>query len=340
VSSSVISAAVAKANRLLSSVEPAILVLEDGTMVVNVTGEVVAVAVVTYNSASLIEDFVSSLDPGFAGIEYQLIVADNDSQDDTINAVRKHAPSALVIEMGRNAGYAAGINAAVAGAAPHSAVLAVNPDVRLGPCSIPSLLAALRKSGTGIAVPRLTDGRGQLLTTMRREPSVARAFGDAMLGARRAGWLPRFGEVVADPGRYESESLVDWAEGSTQLISSECWERCGPWDESYFLYSEETEFDLRARDAGYAVRFVPSAHATHLKGDSTTSPALWALLTTNRIRLFRRRNGPLRTGLYWSAYVLREASRSLFGYRTSRSALRALMNPASARRAAGPDWVN
>ena len=294
-------------------------------MMANLADETVLVAVVTYNSARLIKEFVASLDPGFAGVKYELVAADNNSDDDTIDVLHKYAPSAKLIEMGRNAGYAAGINAAVANASQHTAVLAVNPDVRLGPGCIPELLRELRTPGTGIAVPRLADGRGELLETMRREPTIARAFGDVFLGSRRAGRWPRFGEVVTDPRLYVEKSVVDWAEGSMQLISAECWVRCGAWDESYFLYSEETDYDLRARDLGFNVRFVPSAHATHLKGELSSSPKLWSLLTMNRVRLFRRRNGLIATALYWLACLVREATRSFLGYRTSRAAFRALV---------------
>ena len=99
--------------------------------------------------------------------------------------------------MGRNAGYAAGINAAVRAAPPHSAILVLNPDVRLMPGCVAELLDALRP-GTGLAVPRLVDAKSELIESMRREPTVLRAWGDATLGARRAGRYPAFGEVVTD----------------------------------------------------------------------------------------------------------------------------------------------
>ena len=298
----------------------------------------VAVAVVTYNSAGVVGGLIESLPTGLAGIPFQLLVADNNSSDDTIDVVQALAPDARIIAMGRNAGYAAGLNAAVAAADPHTAILVLNPDVRLGHGCVTALLGALQIPGGGVAVPRLVDGAGTLMTTIRREPSVGRAFGDAIVGARRAGKFRFTGELVTDPRAYRVSSTVDWAEGSTQLISSECWVRCGPWDESFFLYSEETEFDLRVRDQGLEVRFEPNADAVHLKGESRTSPRLWALLTVNRVRLYHRRHGLIRTAFFWLAYVIREASRSVVGHRTSRAALHALLHVSSFRQAPGPEW--
>jgi len=301
--------------------------------------ERVAVVVVTYNSEPLVADLIASLPAGLAGVDWSLTVADNDSTDDVVARVRELAPDAKVVETGRNGGYAAGINAAVAAAPPHDAVLTLNPDVRLGPECVHELLAALRLPGVGIAVPKLLDGHGELVLSQRREPTVLRAIADAAIGAVRAGKHPLLGEVVTDPLRYESPTDVDWAEGSTLLISAECLRRCGPWDESFFLYSEETEFALRARDAGFVTRFVPTATAVHLQGGSSTTPPLWALLVLNRVRLFRRRHSRLKTVPFWTAVFVREASRAVLGKQTSRAAVRALLSPRRFREVPGPNSI-
>ncbi len=304
------------------------------------TEETVALVVVTFNSERVLPGLLHSLQAGLWDVPWKLYVADNASSDGSVAVVKRLAPSAMIIEIDRNAGYAAGINAAVAATAPHTAVLVLNPDVRLTAGCVPELLRALREPGTGIAVPRLLDGNEERIDSMRREPTVLRAFGDAFLGAQRAGLYPRLGEMVTDPREYEDETVSDWAEGSTQLISAECWAQCGPWDESYFLYSEETDFDLRARDAGFATRYVPSAVAIHLEGDSGSSPQLWALLMVNRVRLFRRRNGLLKALPFWAATALRELTRVLLGKQTSRAGLQALLSPRRFREAPGPETVS
>ena len=303
------------------------------------TNETVAVVVVTYNSERLLADLVAGLGAGMAGVDWHLTVADNASADRSVATLRRLAPEATIVEMGRNAGYAAGINAAVAAARPHDAVLVLNPDVRLTPGCMALLLAALRLPGTGIAVPHIVDGTGALIPTLRREPSILRTLGDAFLGARRAGRYPMLGEVVTDERRYATETFTDWAEGSTMLVSRECWDRCAPWDESFFLYSEETDFALRARDKGLRTRYVPDAHAVHLEGDSRQSPGLWALLTLNRVRLYRRRHGRISSGAYWAALLLRESSRALLGRRPSRAAARDLVSPSRLREVPGPASV-
>jgi N-acetylglucosaminyl-diphospho-decaprenol L-rhamnosyltransferase len=302
----------------------------------NLIEEIIAVIVVTYNSEALLPHLLASLIPGLAGVRWQLTVVDNASVDGSVDAVRRIAPYATIVQMGRNAGYAAGINAGVAASPPYTAVLVLNPDVRLGSGCVANLLPSLRTPGTGMAVPRLTDGSGTLNKSMRREPTILRTLGDAMLGATRAGRTETFGECVTDRRRYDHESVTDWAEGSTLLISGECWRRVGPWDESFFLYSEETDFALRMRDAGLVTRYTPNARAVHLGGESRQSPYLWTLLTLNRVRLYRRRHGLVATTGYWAVLVVRELSRAVLGRKPSQAALRALLSPRRFREVPGP----
>lgn len=298
----------------------------------------VVVVVVTWNSAPLVAHLVASLPVGMEDVPWRLVVVDNASSDGTVEVVREVAPDAVVVAMGRNAGYAAGINAGVAQAGPARALLVLNPDVRLASGCVPALLAALDVPGVGVAVPRLVDGQGVLIPSMRREPTLGRALADAVLGAQRAGTIATLGEMVTDPGAYDRAQSTDWAEGSTQLIAVECWRRCGPWDESFFLYSEETDFHLRVRDHGFTTRYVPTAMAVHLGGDSTTSPRLWSMLVANRVKLFADRHGPVRSAAYWAAILVREGSRAALGRQTSRRAVRTLLSPAALRAPRGPGW--
>jgi GT2 family glycosyltransferase len=301
------------------------------------TDVIVAVAVVAWNSSGVIGDLLASLDDGLAGSRWHLTVADNASDDYAETAaildrwsLDHEAVPCRIVQTGRNAGYAAGINAALAAAEPYTAALVLNPDIRLAAGCVPALLAHLDGT-TGIVVPRVLDERGALSHSLRREPSLPRAVGEAVLGWR-AGRIPWLGETILDEADYRTATTVDWATGAIMLISAHCLTACGPWDESFFLYSEETEFALRARDHGYVTRLAPDAVATHLGGDSRVSPALWSLLTLNRVRLYRRRHPPLAAAAYWCAVLLREVPRAALGKRRSRHAVAALLGLHPARR--------
>lgn len=299
----------------------------------------IAVLVVTWNSGRVIDGLLASLRPGLRGLDWRLVVADNDSADDTAARVERWAAenpgvSCEVVHTGGNLGYAAGINAARAKAGEHDAALVLNPDIRLHEGAVAHMYefiddAAPGGAGagprTGIVVPRILDEQGDLAHSLRREPTLLRALGEAALGAR-AGRFAALGELVTDEAAYRRPAVADWATGAIMLISAACLEVCGPWDESFFLYSEETEFALRARDRGFLTRLAPQASATHIGGESRVSPELWTLLMSNRVKLYRRRHALPASVAYWGAALLREAPRAAMGQQRSRSAVKALLS--------------
>jgi GT2 family glycosyltransferase len=287
----------------------------------------------------LIQDLVASIPDGAAGTDWSLVFADNSSTDATLAQIAKFSRHAVVVQLNDNRGYAAGVNAAVRAAGDQDGYLILNPDVRLSPGCVATLFRALGPN-VGIAVPRLLDAQGATIWSMRREPTLLRAWSDALLGAERVGRSAIFGEVVTDPALYLAGRTTDWAEGSTQLISADCLRACGQWDESYFLYSEEAEYDLRARDHGFATWYEPQAVATHLEGGSSSSPRLWSLVVANRVLMFSRRHRPASVALFWLASVVREGSRAVLGMRTSGAAIRDLLSLRRMRQVRGPEWLD
>lgn len=296
------------------------------------------IIVVMHNSASVLPGLFGSLGPALEGIEsYGLIVVDNASSDGSLEVARTSAPEAVLVALDRNLGYSAGINAGIGAGRASDAILILNPDVRLRKSSVTGLLEALEVPGAGIAVPRMVGSDGTLSYSLRREPTVLRALGEALLGGDRAGRFALLGEVVRQDASYNEAGTVDWATGAAMMISQRCLEAVGPWDESFFLYSEETDFALRARDAGFALRYTPSAEVVHLGGESGVSPYLWSLLTRNRVRLYRRRHGTVRSALFFAAIALNEALRAMAGSSVHAQGLRNLFRPNRIGTATGVD---
>lgn len=292
----------------------------------------VAVVVVTFNSADVLAGCLRSIVTGRAGVRLRtVVVADNASRDDSV-LIAKEAAGELplqVVETGRNAGYAAAINAGTAALDLDGldAVLVLNPDCRLGEGSLSALAGALQKPGRGISVPLLLNPDGSLQPSLRRAPTVRGALVEAMAGGRVAGRFGHWGELITDPREYENPGAFAWATGAAMLISTETIRRVGAWDESFLLYSEETDFALRAADHGLALWYEPAAVVEHIGGEGHLTPALAALLSVNKVRLFRGRRGPVASAAYYAAVVLGEAARALAGRRTSRAAVTALLRP-------------
>jgi N-acetylglucosaminyl-diphospho-decaprenol L-rhamnosyltransferase len=150
-----------------------------------VNGQLAAV-IVTYNRAAVLGYCVRSLvDQGtrLAAV----VVADNASTDKTCHIAENFAGlSVQVIDLGLNAGFAAGVNAGIAALdlTRLDAVLILNPDCQVQPGALPALALALRQSGSGVAVPRLVNPNGAMQPPLRRKPTVGRALVESLLRRR------------------------------------------------------------------------------------------------------------------------------------------------------------
>jgi N-acetylglucosaminyl-diphospho-decaprenol L-rhamnosyltransferase len=288
-----------------------------------VTAPDVMAVVVTHNSRDAIGAFATAT-LSELGDRDALVVVDNASSDDTVHRVHAMLPTATVLEPGRNLGYGAAVNLAFAAVRPRDAMLVTNPDALLHPGALRRLHAGVRP-GVGIAVPRLVAPDGSLARSLRREPTILRAAGEAVLGGLRAGRVAALGEIVCDSADYTEPHTADWATGAAWLVSAECFDAVGGFAEDYFLYSEETDFALRARDRGFATAYVPDAVVTHEGGTSNVDPALFALLTRNRVRCYRRRHRAPATLAFRMTLLAGELARAGAGRATSRAAVRALL---------------
>lgn len=273
----------------------------------------------TFNSSDVIEGLISSLPAALGELTADVVIVDNGSTDDTVERAER-LPGCRVVRA-ENRGYSAGINRGIREAEPAGAVLILNPDVRLAAGSVIEMMKALQTPGTGIVAPQVRTEDGELFLSLRREPTILRG-----IGLNRTG-IPIFSEYVSERESYQRAVTVDWALGAVLLISAACQAAVGEWDESYFLYSEETQFCLQAKDLGFATRYEPSAVAVHIGGSSGRNEITHAMQVVNRIRLYARRHGAVSSYAYLGANLLSEFSWVLRGRSESWFAMKALIRP-------------
>ena len=279
----------------------------------------IAAVVVTYNSADHIADLLDSVPDAMGELSFSVVVVDNGSSDETLSILDARADCTVV--RAANDGYAAGMNRAVAASPDAGAVLILNPDATLDPDMVPAMVEVLRRPGVGIVAPRVREVDGSLSPTLRRGPTMGRVGGLSFTG------LPQFTERIEDAGAYAHIHEVEWAVGAILLVDADCYRRLGGMDESFFLYSEETDFSLRAKDAGWATVYTPTAGAMHVGGGSGESARTHMMKQINRIRLYRRRAGTARAAVYFGLTVVNEIRRAVLGHDKSWPTVRALLVP-------------
>jgi N-acetylglucosaminyl-diphospho-decaprenol L-rhamnosyltransferase len=267
----------------------------------------VLVAVVTYNSATELPHLVASLPDGMSGVDdWRLVVADNASSDGSADLVGELAPSATVIQTGANLGYAAGINACMALAEPDEDLFVLNADVRLGRGCVRALVDACADGVTGVAAPVVQGLDGTVEASLRRRPTALRTVAESFAGVHAG----RFGEQLDVPSSKRSLAVdADWINGAVLFVPAAVRARIGPWQQDLFLYSEEVDYCRRVIDAGWRVRWIPTARATHRGGEATSSPALWAQLTTNKVVHLARWEGRRHAAVAWVGLLAAQAIR-------------------------------
>lgn len=279
----------------------------------------VAAVVVTYNSEEHISALLDSIPRAMGSLAYSVVVVDNGSKDGTLEIL--HARTDCTMIESTNDGYAAGMNRAVRASPDSRTILILNPDAALDADSVPRLVEVVERPGVGIVAPRVREADGSLSPTLRRGPTMGRVGGLSFTG------LPAFTERIEDPEAYRTEHEVEWAVGAILLVARPCYDAVNGLDESYFLYSEETDFSLRAKDAGWTTVYTPHAGAMHIGGGSGESAATHMMKQINRVRLYRRRTGTLRASVYFGLTVLTELRRAILGHEKSWPTVRALLRP-------------
>jgi N-acetylglucosaminyl-diphospho-decaprenol L-rhamnosyltransferase len=249
-----------------------------------------SVVVVTHNGRDLALRTLRSARGALAGLSAEWIVVDSGSSDGTPEAIERELPDVEVLRV-PNRGFAAGNNAGIARASGRY-VLLLNPDVEVLEGSLAGLVEALdSRPDVGIASVVQRGTEGELQFSMRRFPSPLRDLGESLFAAR---W-PLFStvqELETRSGRYARESSADWVVGAFMCARAEAVASIGPMDERFFLYSEEIDWCLRARQRGWDVRHLPVMSVVHHAGRRDRGD-LMAQLAHSRSLFARKHHGRL-----------------------------------------------
>ena len=205
----------------------------------------VSIIIVTYNSARCIKQCLASVFAQ-AALTFECIVVDNASADDTVLATKEF--NVQVFANRENVGYGRGNNQGYA-ASRGRYVYLLNPDARfMENDALGNLCRAMdAHSSWGMAGTRLRtpDGKWEGLPAIEYpgQRHVHREFSSL-------------------PGK------IAWVGGASMIIRRELYQKLSGFDPDFFLYSEETDFCLRMREAGFEIGHVPEVIVEHIGGAS------------------------------------------------------------------------
>lgn len=201
----------------------------------------------------------------------RVILIDNHSEDDSVAQFRTALRARVeLLALPNNRGFAAGNNAALRAALaapePPDYFWLLNSDTRVCVRALDALVECIEtQPRAGIVGSRLENAEGSPQRSAFRFPSIMSEW-EATL---RWGWMTRLCArwIVAPPSPNEM-TRTDWAPGASMLIRRAVLEEIGLLDEKFFLYFEDIDFCLRARQAGWETWYAPASRVLHHAGAS------------------------------------------------------------------------
>ena len=235
----------------------------------------VSVVVVTYNALPWVERALDSVRG------HETIVVDHGSTDGTLELVRERFPDARLIEQ-ENKGLGGGSNAGMR-VASGDYFLLLNSDAWALDHAVERLVAfADEHPEAAVVGPRLLNPDGSLQRSVRGDPTLWRLATEYFFLRKLA---PRTRALNAFYGAAFDHDEVREAEfvmGSVMLVRREAADTVGLFDEDFFMFSEETDWLYRFRQAGWKVFFTPEAEFVHVGGATTRQN--WGPMFREQIR--------------------------------------------------------
>ncbi|GEM_PF-637439 len=223
-----------------------------------------SVIIVSYNVKELLNECLLSLYAVCRGLDFEVIIVDNNSQDDSVDEIARKHPDALVIKNEENVGFAKANNQGYR-ASCGEYILLLNPDTLVRPGAVGTVMDFMRRTpDAGIATCRLLNTDGSLQRSIKKFPSVAFNLSCAVNLDRLLyphAW--RRTHYRSTPFR------IDCPSGAFMMIRRKAVGEGDLLNPNYFMYSEERDLALRLRRGGWKAYFVPGCEIVHHGEQST-----------------------------------------------------------------------
>ena len=214
--------------------------------------------------------------------DFEVILVDNGSSDDSLSYVREHHPHVRVIALEKNVGFAKGANTGIQSSDSEFVAL-INNDIELEPDWLADLVHALQ------SFPEVVAVNGKMLNYYHRD--IIDAAGDELSLNGNAGCR---GNGEEDGEFYDTQCYVFGACAGAAVYRRSLFVDVGLFDEDFFAWYEDVDLDLRLQLRGHKCMYVPTARCYHKRGGTVkmNSPFFVRMITRNNL-LYVTKNFPL-----------------------------------------------
>ncbi len=236
----------------------------------------VFVIIVNWNGKKDTEACLSSLEKiEKPHVDLRVIVVDNGSSDDSVAAIRKKYPGVTVLPTGKNLGFTGGNNTGITHALKDKAdfVWLLNNDTIVEK-SVLENLSPFKDPRVGICGSKIYFAPGhEFHQTRYKKQEQGRVFWYA---GGLIDWKNMYashrGVDEVDHGQFDHEEDTPFVTGCSMMIKRKVFDKIGMLDDRYYLYLEDLDFCLRAKKAGFTLKYVPSSILWHVNAGSSARP--------------------------------------------------------------------
>lgn len=229
----------------------------------------VSTVVVSWNTCEVLRNCLASLYANTRDIEFEVIVIDNASTDDSVAMVRSAFPQVTLVKNSENHGFAAANNQGIAMAQGRYVLLLNSDTIILNNAIKKTVDFANFHPKAGVVGCRVLNSDRSLQLTCFMFPSILNMLLSAsylyklfpkskFFGRERMTWWDR-----------NDIREVDVVTGCFMLVRQEAIKQVGTMDEKFFMYGEETDWCYRFKRAGWKVMFAPAGKIIHYGGASS-----------------------------------------------------------------------
>jgi len=281
-----------------------------------------SIIVVTHNTREMTIECIRSILEQTTRVQYELIVFDSGSSDGSAAAIRERFPTVKLITSGQDVGFGRANNLAVKSAQGRRLLL-INPDTVV----LDHAIDRLNEFADTTPECRIWGGRTVFADGSLNPASCWRSATLWSVFCWAVGLNLFKRSVVFNPEAYpdwkrDSVRSVDIVSGCFFLIDRALWEELGGFDPVFFMYAEEADLCIRARNFGAQPKITPTATIIHYGGASYPRKSeLRIHLLAGRVTLMDRHWSPLSRVIGRRLYSLMTLTR-LLGYATAAALLR------------------
>jgi GT2 family glycosyltransferase len=223
-----------------------------------------SILIVNYKNSATLPDCLDSIFRTTQGLEFEVIVVDNGSQDEGLNAIREKFPQTRLIKNNTNRGFSKANNQAAA-ISKGEILLFLNPDTQLTNNAIQTMMAQLKRdSQTGALGPKVLNPDGSLQYSCRTFPTVwTGLFNKYSLVSRLFPNNKFTRRYLMTDYDHEDSREVDWVSGCCMMVPRSAFIKIGGFDEKYFLFNEDVDLCHTLKHHGYKTFYFPQAKIYH-----------------------------------------------------------------------------